>query len=56
MPGVDAMTIYVVAQIRVDDRDAYATYESGFMEILSQLNGSPLSVEEAPEVLEGNWG
>ena len=29
------MSVYVVAQIRIRDREAYARYELGFMEIFA---------------------
>lgn len=49
------MPIYIVAQIRISDRDRYAAYESGFMEIFSRHNGHLLAVDDAPEVIEGTW-
>lgn len=49
------MTSYIVARIRISDRDRYATYESGFMAIFSRYNGRLLAVDDAPEVIEGTW-
>jgi len=49
------MSIFIVAQISIRDRDEYSKYESGFMEIFSKHSGRILSVDEDPEVLEGSW-
>jgi uncharacterized protein (DUF1330 family) len=49
------MTVYLVGQINIRDRDEYRAYESGFMEIFSRYRGRLLSVEESPDVLEGSW-
>lgn len=49
------MSVYVVAQIRIHDREAYARYELGFMEIFAQYGGEMLAVDEAPVTLEGQW-
>jgi hypothetical protein len=47
------MTAYVMAQINIHDRSRYAEYEAGFMAVFAQYEGTMLSVDEAPEVLEG---
>ncbi|MFT7129670.1 MAG: hypothetical protein ACI89U_001787 [Gammaproteobacteria bacterium] len=49
------MSVYIIATIEIADREEYAIYESGFMEILNKFDGQILSVDEAPKVLEGNW-
>ncbi|NCF32868.1 MAG: DUF1330 domain-containing protein [Proteobacteria bacterium] len=49
------MTAYVMAQINIHDRSRYAEYEAGFMAVFAQYEGTMLSVDEAPEVLEGLW-
>ena len=49
------MPVYIVARIDIQDREAYARYEAGFMDILNQHPGQILSVDEAPTVLEGEW-
>ncbi|MDH5737654.1 MAG: DUF1330 domain-containing protein [Gammaproteobacteria bacterium] len=49
------MSVYVIAQIQIHDRDKYSEYEAGFMEIFASYNGKLLSVEESPQVLEGDW-
>ena len=50
------MPVYLVAQLNIHDRETYARYGSAFMDILNPYGGKLLSVEEAPEVLEGEWG
>ncbi len=49
------MTAYVVAHITIRDRERYQQYEAGFMEIFAKYEGTMLSVDEQPELLEGEW-
>lgn len=49
------MTVYIVASINIDDREQYGQYEAGFMDIFARYNGQMLSVDESPQVLEGEW-
>ncbi len=49
------MAVYLIAELNIHDRQKYAVYEAGFMEIFSQYEGKLLSVEESPEPLEGKW-
>lgn len=49
------MSIYLIAQIEIHDRDEYNQYEAGFLEIFSKYKGELLVVEESPTVLEGEW-
>jgi uncharacterized protein (DUF1330 family) len=49
------MTTYVTAQITIHDREKYAQYEEGFMEVFSRYDGKMLAVDEAPKVWEGQW-
>ncbi|MCB1694172.1 MAG: DUF1330 domain-containing protein [Pseudomonadales bacterium] len=49
------MAVYLIAQLTIRDRERYAEYGGGFMEIFSRYNGKLLSVDEAPEQLEGEW-
>ena len=46
---------YLIAQIEITDRDTYAKYEAGFMEIFQRYKGKILSVDENIGVLEGDW-
>ncbi len=50
------MTVYVVAQIRIHDRERYDAYAAAFMPVLIQYGGRLLAADEAPAVLEGEWG
>ena len=47
------MPVYLVAQLCIHDRETYAKYGSAFMDMSNPYGGKLLSVEEAPEVLEG---
>ena len=49
------MATYLVAQISIKDRDTYARYEAGFMEIFDRYHGELLAVDEAVKELEGSW-
>ncbi len=49
------MTVYVIAKLNITDRETYATYGDGFMEIFSQYGGKLLAVDESAEVIEGDW-
>ncbi len=49
------MTAYVVAKLTITDRNTYAHYGNGFMAAFTPFGGRLLSVDEAPEVIEGEW-
>ena len=49
------MSVYMVAKIDLTDRETYAKYEAGFGTIFAQYNGEMLAVDDAPEVIEGEW-
>ncbi len=49
------VTVYLIAQITINDRDEYAKYEQGFMDIFNKYEGQLLSVDENPLKLEGEW-
>jgi uncharacterized protein (DUF1330 family) len=49
------MTAYVVARIRIHDRERYDRYAAGFMPVLIQYGGRLLAADEAPQRLEGEW-
>jgi uncharacterized protein (DUF1330 family) len=49
------MTVYVVAQIRINDRTEYGLYEAGFMPVFEKYQGTMLAVDENPEPFEGQW-
>lgn len=49
------MSVYVIAQIEIRDRDEYNLYQAGFTEVFSKFEGEILIVDENPRVLEGDW-
>ena len=49
------MAVYTIALVNISDRNEYAKYEQGFMEIFNRYSGKLLAVDEAPVVLEGTW-
>lgn len=49
------MTVYIVAQIRIHDRERYDAYAAAFMPVLIRHGGRLLAADEAPAVLEGDW-
>ncbi|MGK0224921.1 MAG: hypothetical protein ACI9ON_004178 [Limisphaerales bacterium] len=49
------MTVYILAKIKIQDREKYAAYEAGFMTIFEKYKGTMLAVDEAPVLLEGGW-
>jgi uncharacterized protein (DUF1330 family) len=49
------MSVYVLAQISIHDREAYDRYASRFMDVLSRYDARLLAADEAPTVLEGVW-
>ena len=49
------MSVYMMAQIVIDDRETYAKYEAGFAEAFAGHQGKMLAVDEHPRTLEGTW-
>ena len=49
------MSVYMIANLTIDDRERYAQYEAGFVEIFARYDGELLAVDEAQEVLEGEY-
>ena len=49
------MSVYLIANIDIQDREQYANYEAGFMDIFAQFNGRMLAVDEDQTTLEGAW-
>lgn len=50
------MTVYAIAQLRFTDRAAYDRYQAGFMGVFRRYSGTVLAADEAPQVVEGDWG
>jgi uncharacterized protein (DUF1330 family) len=49
------MPAYVIAKVTISDPNTYANYVNGFMAAFTPFGGKLLSVDEAPEVIEGEW-
>ena len=49
------MTVYVIAQLKMTDRAAYERYQARFFDVFRKFNGRPLSADESPNVVEGDW-
>ncbi len=49
------MSVYLVANIEIHDRDEYGVYEAGFLEIFQRYQGKLLAVDEDQRTLEGDW-
>jgi uncharacterized protein (DUF1330 family) len=49
------MSVYIVAQITIHDREEYARYEAKFLDVFTQFKGEMLAVSETAVVVEGQW-
>ncbi len=49
------MSVYLIANIEIHDREEYAKYEAGFVQVFEAFEGKLLAVDEAQRVLEGDW-
>ena len=49
------MTVYVIVQLKMTDREAYDRYQARFFEVFKKFSGRLLSADETPSVLEGVW-
>jgi uncharacterized protein (DUF1330 family) len=49
------MSVYMVANITIDDRDEYARYEAGFLDAFAKFDGTLLAVDDAQRTVEGEW-
>jgi uncharacterized protein (DUF1330 family) len=49
------MTVYIINNMTIHDREEYKTYLRGFMPIFQQYGGSVLAAEDAPQPKEGSW-
>lgn len=49
------MSHYLIAQLKITDREEYGRYESGFMDIFTKFQGKLLAVDEETKPLEGDW-
>ena len=49
------MSVYVIAQISIHDRDAYEKYQSQFIDVFKKFDGKLLAADLDPQVVEGVW-
>lgn len=49
------MTVYIINNMTIHDREEYETYLRGFMPVFKKYDGSILAAQDAPTPLEGNW-
>lgn len=49
------MSVYVIAQISINDRASYNKYQARFLEVFAKFKGQLLAADENPQVLEGDW-
>jgi uncharacterized protein (DUF1330 family) len=49
------MSVYIIAQIEIHDRDEYNKYSEGFLDVFARFKGELLVVSENPVVVEGEW-
>jgi len=53
--GVNHMSVYFVANIKIKDEVEYKKYAAKADEVFSKFNGSYLAFDTNPLVLEGSW-
>ena len=49
------MSVYIIAQISIADRDLYKKYQERFLEVFRKFKGQLLAGDENPQVVEGVW-
>jgi uncharacterized protein (DUF1330 family) len=49
------MSVYIIARFKIHDRGEYDKYSASFSEVFKRFDGTMLSVDEDPTVLEGDW-
>ena len=49
------MSVYFMASIRIQDQQEYKSYLEHSTEIFTRYKGRYLAVDNAPEVVEGDW-
>ncbi|WP_194835828.1 DUF1330 domain-containing protein [Nocardia sp. XZ_19_369] len=48
------MTVYVIAQLKFTDREAYDRYQARFLDIFTRYSGTLLAADESPQLIEGS--
>lgn len=49
------MSVYVINNMTIHDRDAYRAYLRDFMPVFEQYGGKVLAAQDSPVALEGEW-
>ena len=49
------MTVYAIAQLKMNDRAAYDRYQARFLDVFRKHSGRLLAADEHPLLLEGAW-
>ena len=49
------MTVYALAQLKIEDRAVYQRYVDRFLPVLAAYGGRLLAADETPEQIEGVW-
>lgn len=49
------MSVYIIAQISIHDREAYNKYQARFFEVFKKFKGKLLAADENPQIIEGDW-
>jgi len=49
------MSAYFVANIKVNDEEYYKNYLTLVNTVFQKFNGRYITVDENPEIIEGNW-
>ena len=51
----NAVSVYIIAQLKFNQREIYDRYQSRFFDVFKNFNGKLLVADEHPVLLEGEW-
>ena len=49
------MSVFFIAQINIQNQEAYQRYLKGYDEVFDKYNGTVIAVDDSVKVLEGEW-
>jgi uncharacterized protein (DUF1330 family) len=49
------VSVYVIVQLNIHDRERYDKYSAALLPILTQFGGTVVIADDAPRVIEGEW-
>ena len=49
------MTVYLVVQVKIKDREEYQRYSERFMGVFEKFEGTLLTADFSPKVVDGEW-